>query len=155
MRSRKRHARTTAAWLVSAWLAVFLVPAIAGDAATVAKDEGMWEMAYGDVYYRVIGDVKNTSSEPLKYVKLEIDLLDADGKAVKTLEGYNQKAEFLAGFEALDGAVVDDEPFEKKLERVEPIPAGETDAFRIGIGKEEIPTKPKFKSYRVRIVETR
>lgn len=155
MSTTRRFTTGAAAWLAAGWLLAAAAPASAGEPASIASDRGMWEMAYGDVYYRVIGDVKNGSGKPLTYVKLEIDLLDADGKVVKTLHGYNQKAEFLAGVEGEGADLAGDEPFEKKLARVEPIPAGGTDAFRIGIGKEEIPTKPKFKSYKVRIVETK
>jgi hypothetical protein len=151
----RRKTTRTSGWLVAGCLLATVAAVPAEEAATVAEDRGMWEMAYGDVYYRVIGELKNASAKPLTYVKLEIDLLDAEGKVVKTLHGYNQKAEFLAGVEGLGADLASDESFEKKLERVEPIPAGGSDAFRIGIGKEEIPTKPKFKSYRVRIVETK
>ena len=131
--------------------------AFAADAAAMGQHKGMWEMAYGDVYYRVVGDVENKSAKPLKYVKLQIDLLDKDGKVVKTLEGYNQKAEFLAGVDATEGIDTGEaaEPFEKKLARVEAIPAGGKDSFRIGIGKNDIPKKPKFTAYKVRIVETK
>jgi hypothetical protein len=103
----RRKTTRTSGWLVAGCLLATVAAVPAEEAATVAEDRGMWEMAYGDVYYRVIGELKNASAKPLTYVKLEIDLLDAGG----------------------------------------------SDAFRIGIGKEEIPTKPKFKSYRVRIVE--
>lgn len=129
----------------------------AADVASIGTHRGMWEMAYGDVYYRVVGEVENKSAKPVKYVKLQIDLLDEGGKVVKTLEGYNQKAEFLAGVDATDGIDTGEtaEPFEKKLERVEAIPAGGKDSFRIGIGKNDIPKKPKFTSYKVRIVETK
>jgi len=127
---------------------------LAAETAKLVKDVGNWEMAYGDVYYRVVGEVENKSGKPLQYVKFEIDLLDEDGKVVKTMMGYNQKAEFLAGVEGFDTGEPA-EPFEKKLARVEKIPAGGKDTFRIGLGKEEIPKKPKFKSYKVRIVETK
>jgi hypothetical protein len=143
-------------WL---WIAAiaFATEALGADAAAVGTHKGMWEMAYGDVYYRVVGDVENKSGKPLQYVKMEIDLLDKDGKVVKTLEGYNQEAEFLAGVDATEGIDTGEaaEPFEKKLARVKPIPAGGKDSFRIGIGKNDIPKKPKFTAYKVRIVETK
>ena len=140
-------------WVLVAAIA-YAAESFAADAAALGQHKGMWEMAYGDVYYRVVGDVENKSGKPLKYVKLQIDLLDKDGKVVKTLEGYNQKAEFLAGLDGYDTGEAA-EPFEAKLKRVEEIPAGGKDSFRIGIGKEDIPKKPKFTSYKARIVETK
>ena len=132
----------------------YAAESFSADAAALGTHKGMWEMAYGDVYYRVVGDVENKSGKPLKYVKLQIDLLDKSGKVVKTLEGYNQKAEFLAGVDGFDMGEPP-ESFETKLKRVEDIPAGGKDSFRIGIGKNDIPKKPKFTSYKVRVVETK
>lgn len=152
MKTRMRRAGLVA--LAGAVWALSSTASHAADAAKVVKEVGTWEMAYGDVYYRVVGDVENTSGKPLQYVKFEIDLLDKDGKVVKTMMGYNQKAEFLAGVDGFDTGEPA-EPFEKKLARVEKIPAGGKDTFRIGLGKEEIPKKPKFKSYKIRIVETK
>ena len=140
-------------WVLIAAIA-YAAESFAADAAALGTHKGMWEMAYGDVYYRVVGEVENKSGQPVKYVKLQIDLLDKSGKVVKTLEGYNQKAEFLAGVDGFDMGEPA-EPFETKLKRVEAIPAGGKDSFRIGVGKNDIPKKPKFTSYKVRIVETK
>lgn len=153
-KSATRKTRTLGITLALAIILFATAPAAAGEPVAVVGDKGMWEMAYGDVYYRVLGETKNTSGKTLKYVKLEIDLLDKTGKVVATMMGYNQKAEFLAGVEGYDSGEPA-EPFEKKLARVEPIKAGEKDTFRIGIGKNDIPVTPKFVSYKIRVVETK
>jgi hypothetical protein len=133
--------------------ALFAARAVAGEAGpvTLAHQEGSWEMAYGDVYYRVVGKVENRSKKPVKAVKLKLELLDAGGKPVVERVGYNQKAEVLGGVDGYDTGGSD----EQKLAKVEPIPSGGDDLFRLGVGKNEIPKKPKFKSFRVSIVEVK
>ena len=116
--------------------------------ATVAEHHGNWEMAYGVVYYRVFGDVKNTSDQPLKYIEVEVELIDKDGKVVLSRSGYNQKAEVL-GMQDIPGTL------EEKLKEVEPIKPGDKDFFRLAVDKTEIPANPKFTSYNVKITEAR
>jgi hypothetical protein len=123
----------------------------AESAAEITEQNGQWEMAYGDVYYRVFGYVRNQSKAPLKYVKLEMELLDKDGKVVLHHEGYNQKAESLGSVEGYESG----RSAEETLKKIEPIAPGEKDLFRIGVGKDEIPKKPKFVAYRLKIVETK
>jgi hypothetical protein len=137
--------------LTLAWLR----PCAAAEAASVAEEHAAWEMSYGAVYYRVYGYVKNESAKPLKYVKLSVELLDATGKPVFTTSGYNQKAEALGTVEGEGADTVKDEPLEKKLAKTEAIAPGAKDLFRIGISKDEMPKKPKFKSYRLKIVEAK
>lgn len=126
--------------------------AYAGEPARIVEQQGRWETAYGDVYYRVLGTVQNRSKVPLKYVKLEMELLDKDGNVVLRRSGYNQKAETLEAVEGYETAGGTASP-EEKLEKIEPIAPGEKDGFRMGVGKGEIPKKPRFVSYRVRIVD--
>jgi hypothetical protein len=63
------------------------------EGAAIVEQHGQWEMSYGAVYYRVFGYLENKSSKPIRYVKLQLDLVDASGKAVYSTVGYNQKAE--------------------------------------------------------------
>ncbi|MGH7821177.1 MAG: DUF3426 domain-containing protein [Candidatus Binatia bacterium] len=138
--------------LIALALPPVAVPAAsAGDAAEVVEHDGTWELAYGLVYYRVFGKVKNVSKEPLRFVKLELELLDKDGKPVLARAGYNQKAEAL-GDQETEG-YVETQSFEERLAKVQPIAPGETDLFRIGLAKDDIPKKPKFTTYRIRVVE--
>src|SRR6266542_2193554 len=69
------------------------------ESAAIVEQHGQWEMSYGAVYYRVFGYVENKSSKPIRYVKLQLDLVDANGKAVYSTVGYNQKAEALGTVE--------------------------------------------------------
>ncbi|MGH7859665.1 MAG: DUF3426 domain-containing protein [Candidatus Binatia bacterium] len=124
----------------------------AGEGAEIVEHDGTWELAYGLVYYRVFGKVKNASKEPLKFVKLELELLDKAGKPVLTRAGFNQKAEALAEQET--EGYVETQSYEERLAKVEPLGAGETDLFRIGLAKDDIPKKPKFTTYRIKVVET-
>jgi hypothetical protein len=134
-------------------LCLLTAPVCRAAEAEVVEHAGKWELAYGLVYYRVFGTVKNTSGAPLRYVKLEIELLDKDGKPVLTRVGFNQKAEALAEQET--EGYVEKMSFEERLARVQAVGAGESDLFRIGLAKDDIPKKPKFTTYRLKIVETR
>lgn len=127
----------------------------AEERVVITDQQGQWEMAYGDVYYRVVGNVRNESGRPIRYVKLEVDLLDKDGKVVKTFSGYNQKAETLGEVGGEGVQTVEQTSLAEKAKKIQPLAPGEKDLFRIGVGKEEIPKQPKFASYRVRIVEVK
>jgi hypothetical protein len=84
-------------------------------------------------------------------VKLEVELLDRDGKPVLTRTAFNQKAEALAEEET--PGYVQEKSFEERLAATPPLGAGEEDLFRVGLAKDDIPNDPKFRSYRLRIVE--
>jgi len=118
------------------------------EAATIVEHGGEWLLMYGVVYYHMSGYVKNTSDQSLKYVQLEVELLDKEGNIVLRRTGYNQRAEVLE-MEGASGTL------EEKLKEVEPLAPGEKDFFRMAFDKEQIPKKPKFTSYRVKITETR
>jgi hypothetical protein len=138
-------------------LAVALVagrPARAEDAAIV-EQKATWEMSYGAVYYSVHGFVQNKSQKPIHYVKLQLELLDASGNSVYAFSGYNQKAETLGDVEGEGAGGIAKAPLDEKLKKIEALQPGEKDLFRIGISKDDIPKKPKFKSYSVKIVEVR
>lgn len=114
---------------------------------TDQKDE--WQNVYGFLYYRVIGHVKNTSGQPLKYVKLEFEVLGPDGKVLAHQTGYNQKAQFLAE-EKEEGAGAAPEEANKEPEAIAP---GSNDYFGVGITKGDLPKKTRFTSYCVKVVE--
>jgi hypothetical protein len=123
--------------------------------ATIVEQHGQWEMSYGAVYYRVFGYVENKSSKPIHYVKLQLALVDAGGKAVYSTVGYNQKAEALGTVEGEGADTLKKVSPEETLKKIEPMKPGEKDLFRIGVSKDDIPKKPKFKTYQLKIVEVK
>jgi len=125
----------------------------AEEKAAIVEQHGQWEISYGAVYYRVFGYVQNESTKPVRYIKLQLDLVDGAGRSVYSTVGYNQKAEALGVVEG-EGASNQSSP-EEKLKKVEPLKPGEKDLFRIGISKDDIPKKPKFTSYTLKIVEVK
>ncbi|MGH7899762.1 MAG: hypothetical protein ACREQQ_17535, partial [Candidatus Binatia bacterium] len=68
---------------------------------------------------------------------------------------YNQKAEALGSVEGEGAETIAKVSPEEALKKIEPIKPGEKDLFRMGVSKEDIPKKPKFKSYRLKIVEVK
>jgi hypothetical protein len=146
--------RGSLGWAVVLALAALLAAAEApAEDAVIAEQHGQWEMSYGAVYYRVFGYVQNKSPRPIRYVKLQLDLLDAGGKSLYSVTGYNQKAESLGAVEGLGAESSTVVPVEEKLRKIESISPGEKDLFRLGVSKDDIPKKPKFKSYALRVVE--
>ena len=127
----------------------------AEDAAAVVEQKAQWEISYGAVYYRVFGYVQNKSQKPIHYVKLQLDLVDATGKSVYTFVGYNQKAEALGVVEGEGAETQDVVSAEDRMKKVEPLKPGEKDLFRLGVSKDDIPKKPKFKKYTLKIVEVK
>jgi hypothetical protein len=121
-------------------------PARRGDGARVLEHHGRWESGYGAKFYNVVGRLKNTSSHPLRYVKLRIDALDAKGRKVASIETYNESAEVLA-VEGLPGDVAE----RLKAMQPKPLAAGAEERFRGGFMADETPA---FTSYRVEVVET-
>ena len=141
--------------LAAVALLLFAAPGMTrAEDAAIAEQHGQWEMSYGAVYYRVFGYVQNKSGKPVQYVKLKLDLVDPSGKSVYSTVGYNQKAEILGGVEG-EGAEAAKAPEAEKMKKVVPLKPGEKDLFRIGISKEDIPKKPKFKTYQLKIVEVK
>ena len=150
--------RRSAGWPIAIVASVALVigarTARAEDAAIV-EQHGQWEISYGAVYYRVFGYVENKSSKPIYYVKLQLDLVDASGKSVYSTVAYNQKAEALGTVEGEGAETLKKAPPEETLKKIEPLKPGEKGLFRIGVSKDDIPKKPKFKTYQLKIVEVK
>jgi hypothetical protein len=128
--------------------AILLVLLAAGAAAAggadVLEHHGRWESGYGAKFYNVVVRLKNTSGNPLRYVKLRVDAVDEKGKVVASTDTYNENAEALA--------VPDLDPKELLATgKVKPIPTGAEERFRASFLAEET---PPFKDYRVTVVET-
>ena len=112
--------------------------------AKVVRHEGKWESGYGAKFYNVVGVLENTSGHALRYVKIRLDALDADGKVLGSTDTYNESAEVLAAPEV--------DP-QKLLAsgKVKPLAAGAEERFRGGFMADEYPA---VKSHRVTVVET-
>ena len=148
--------RPSRGWLAaSLWIVLAAAGAARGENAAIAEQHGQWEMSYGAVYYRVFGYVQNKSNAPIHYVKLQLDLVDPSGKSVYSTVAYNQKAEALGTIEGEGADTLTKSSVEEKLKKIEPLKPGEKDLFRIGVSKDDIPKKPKFKSYQLKIVEVK
>jgi len=150
---KRRRFGGVAAIALALWLSA-AGPARAEDAAIVDQ-KAQWEISYGAVYYRVFGNVQNKSQKPIHYVKLQLDLLDANGKSVYTFVGYNQKAEALGDVEGEGADTMAKTSVEERMKKVEPLKPGEKDLFRLGVSKDDIPKNPKFKKYSLKIVEVK
>jgi len=120
-------------------------PALAEPAAKIVSQKAAWEIAYGLVLHRVIGEVENVSSKPIPYVHLKVEWLAADGTVVHAMDAFNQRAEPLGMVEA--------EARKEMLATIEPLGPGEKELFRVAISKDEIPKEPRFVLARARIVE--
>lgn len=129
-------------------LPLVLLVAIAARAeevgAKILRDEGKWESGYGAKFYNVVGALKNTSGHALRYVKIRLEALDADGKVLGTTDTYNESAEVLSAPEV--------DP-QKMLAsgKVKPLVPGAEERFRGGFMADEY---PGVKSHRVSVVET-
>jgi hypothetical protein len=86
------------------------------------------------------GELRNTSSKPIRYIVLRYELLDDKGAVLQDMEGYNRSAESMRP----------DEEGNVHAELVKPIPAGGVDSYRMVFFHDEV---PRFKSQRVRVVE--
>ncbi len=149
----RRSARWPIAIVASVALVICARTARAEDAAIV-EQHGQWEISYGAVYYRVFGYVENKSTKRIHYVKLQLDLVDASGKSVYSTVAYNQKAEALGTVEG-EGVDTPRKAPEETLKKIEPLKPGEKDLFRIGVSKDDIPKKPKFTTYQLKIIEVK
>jgi len=150
MRRWTRGLLAAALWIVRA-----TASAARAEDAAIVEQHGQWEMSYGAVYYRVFGYVQNKSAKPIHYVKLQLDLVDPSGKSVYSSVAYNQKAEALGTIEGEGADTLTKSSVEEKLKKIESLKPGEKDLFRIGVSKDDIPKKPKFKGYQLKIVEVK
>lgn len=112
----------------------------------IVKHQATWELAYGVVLFRVVGEVENVSTEPVPYIRMEVDVLGPDEEATLELVTYNQRAEPLA-------TVEDEEEAKRFLDSVEPLEPGSTDSFRIGVAKDDFPKGARLAGYRVHLLE--
>lgn len=137
---------TVISYLLGASLPVF---SAAAEPIAFVDHKDEWQNVYGFLYYRVIGHVKNASDQPLKHVKLELEVLDKDGKVIARQVGYNQKAQMLAEEkdEKLGAAP------EETAKEIEPLAAGGDDYFGVGITKGDLPKKARFASYCIKVTE--
>lgn len=112
--------------------------------AKILRAEGKWESGYGAKFYNVVGALENTSGHALRYVKVRLDALDADGKVLGSTDTYNESAEVLAAPEV---------DVQKLLAagKVKPLAAGAQERFRGGFMADEYPA---VKSHRATVVET-
>lgn len=92
------------------------------------------------------GRLENTSDKPLTYVKLQFELLGEDSVVVFRDHGYNRKAEALREEAYETGKTPLTEMGVEKIE------VGAQDEFRFIFFKADV---PEFRSYRVRLIETR
>jgi len=91
------------------------------------------------------GKLRNAAPTPIDHVRLAFELLDNSGTVVFTELGYNHRAEAL---QPIDGPA----PWiSSPDEKIEPIPAGGGDSFRVILLGRDI---PHFDSYRVRVLES-
>lgn len=96
--------------------------------------------------FLISGQLENTSDKPLTYVKLQFELLGEDEIVVFRDYGYNRKAEALReeAYETGQKMLAD--------MGIEEVGVGAQDRFRFFFFKEEV---PEFRSYRIRVLETR
>lgn len=133
-------------WAGAGFLFVILAsPAFGEPAAKIVTQKAAWEIAYGLVLHRVVGEVENVSSAPIPYVHLKVEWLAADGTVVHAMDAFNQRAEPLGMVEA--------EERKGLLSTIDPLAPGEKEIFRVAISKDEIPKTPRFVLARARIVE--
>lgn len=92
------------------------------------------------------GRLENTSDKPLTYVKLQFELLGEDSVVVFRDHGYNRKAEALREEAYETGKTPLTEMGVEKIE------VGAQDEFRFIFFKADV---PEFRSYRIRLIETR
>jgi hypothetical protein len=94
----------------------------------------------------ITGQLENTSDKPVTYVKLQFELLGEDNVVVFRDHGYNRKAEALRE-EAYETG-------QKPLTEmdIEQLGVGAQDQFRFLFFKADV---PEFRSYRIRVIETR
>jgi hypothetical protein len=137
------HRRLLAVAAAAALGAAWSTSARAAD-AKVLEHAGRWESGYGSTWYNVVGRVKNSSDHALRWVKLRIEAVDAQGKVVASTVTYNESAEVLTVPEANPQDLL-------AKGKVKPLAAGAEERFRGSFLKEETPA---FTSYRVDVVET-
>jgi hypothetical protein len=127
----------------------FVVPS--GTGIRILSHRGEWSAMFGtggssDPFFLVAGEYENTSGKPLTYVKFQFELLNDAGVVVTRDYGYNRKAEALREEDYESG--------KKSLPemKIEKVSAGKKDGFRFFFFKVDTPA---FRSYRIRVLESR
>jgi hypothetical protein len=127
-----------------------LVPSV-GTGVQITSHRGEWSVlasleGAAEPIFLIAGQFKNTTDKPLTYVKFQFELLDDDGVVIVRDYGYNRKAEALReeAYEAGKMTLAE--------MNIEPIGAGVEDSFRFLFFKSDT---PEFRSYRIRIMESR
>lgn len=127
-----------------------LIPA-PGVNVQITTHQGEWSSfpsMQGDAepIFFITGRLKNISETPLAYIKMQFELLNAEGIVIVRDYGYNRQAEALRE-EAYESG-------KKTLKEmgIASLKAGAEDSFRFLFFTGDIPA---FHSYRIRIMETR
>jgi hypothetical protein len=122
-----------------------------GIGAQIVAHKGEWSVfasmeGDGGPIFLITGQLKNTSSKPLAYVKMQFELLDDEGVVIVRDYGYNRQAEALRE-EAYESG-------KKTLQDmgIAPLPKDTEDSFRFLFFKSDI---PQFHSYRIRLLESK
>ncbi|NOT56986.1 MAG: hypothetical protein HOP18_20495 [Deltaproteobacteria bacterium] len=120
-------------------------------AIRIVTHRGEWSAFFstggGDApFFLIAGQLENTSGKPLRYVKLQFELLNKDGVVVHRDYGYNRQAEALRE--------EDYEKGKKSLEemKIDSVAADAQDGLRFFFFQDET---PEFASYRIRVLESR
>jgi hypothetical protein len=127
-----------------------LVPS-GGTGVQITSHRGEWSVlanleGVAEPIFLIAGQLKNTTDKPLTYIKFQFELLDDHGVVIVRDYGYNRKAEALRE-EAYEAGKMT-----LAAMKIEPIGAGAEDSFRFLFFKSDT---PKFRSYRIRITESR
>jgi hypothetical protein len=117
----------------------------------ILSHEGQWTALFGtggssEPMFLISGRLENIAGKPLTYVKLQCELLGEDNVTVFRDYVYNRKAEALREEDYENG--------KKSLAdmAVEPIKSGASETFRFIFFESDV---PEFRSYRIRVLETR
>ena len=115
------------------------------------EHQGQWTAMFGtggssEPMFLISGQLENVAGKPLTYVNLQCELLGQDEVTVFRDYVYNRKAEALR-----------DEDYENGKRsladmQIEPISGGAQESFRFFFFKSDV---PEFRSYRIRVLQTR
>lgn len=117
----------------------------------ISRKEARWAGPGNDTFsdasntwFVISGDVRNTGTKPVAFVKLLYELIDDRGTALASEHGYNFRAEDLR-LPAYEAGTI-----RRADLHIPPLRPGETDSFRMLFIRSEV---PRFHDWRVRILE--
>ncbi|HZR83545.1 MAG TPA: FxLYD domain-containing protein [Candidatus Binatia bacterium] len=153
MSSHVRRRRAVAVAVAVAVACALLAPpaspagaeAGAPPAPELAIESAKWESGYGAKFFQVVGHVTNRSGEAIGAVKIQTELVDANGKVVAQTDCWNGRAEALADLTGPEARA------KLASAKLEPIAPGGSDKWRCTILDEDA---PPFESHRARVAET-